>query len=118
MPVHAVKSVLVVDDTSAEHVAKGLEEEGFFAMPYKSGLQAIDDINGGLRYHVAFVGLSFPDTDGYTVMAASKRVNPHTPVVQFSAYHFSRGRKPLCCDDQIPKGRIEEMVRAIRRHCE
>lgn len=118
MPVQAVKSVLVVDGTSAERVSRELEGRGFFAMPYRLGLPAIDDINHGLRYHVAVVGLSFPDTDGYTVMETSKRVNPDTPVINLTSYCFKPDGRLLYCDDQVRKGDIKELVKAIEQHCE
>lgn len=82
--------VLILDDNPSWYAALEdiLNREDIFAITYVDSAKAMDEIRNGLKYKVALVDFSFPDSkyDGVDFFHESKRINPRVPVIIVSGY--------------------------------
>jgi len=104
-------SILIVEDECfGESFKKIFEEENYFVILYKNGLEAIDQIENGLIYELAIIDLSLPLIDGEEVIKTSKEINPNIPVLSFSGY----SHKPKNSDRHITKPIFtEDLIKII-----
>jgi len=100
------------DPDAYRSITELLEDNGCLVVHFDSGREAIESIEGGLRYRLALVDLALGGggCDGHDVIRRSKEVNSRTPVFCVSGY--SRG-VPLI-DGRIRmshvQGEIERML--------
>ena len=80
--------VLIVDDEHATHISNLVERLGYFAIPYSSGLEILNELKetDGLEYDLALVDLSLFGMDGNEVIGALKDKYPTRPVIVISSY--------------------------------
>jgi two-component system response regulator HydG len=91
--------VIVVDDKLelAETLADGLEARGFTTVALRSGKEARVRLEAG-AVDALVTDLRMPDLDGLELLAASRALDPHRPVIVMTAY-----------------GAIDTAVESIRR---
>ena len=83
----AKKSVLIVDDEQVgEAIAEYLEKVGYYAIYFKNGKTAAEQIKSGLKYSIALIDYSLPEIPGNEIVLLSKKMNPDTPVIVISGY--------------------------------
>ncbi len=114
-------TVLIIDDNFGNKVGNILENEGFFPLVYTNGLEAIEEINNGLEYDIAFVDLSLLNkesnpmyfVDGLEIIRLLKNKNPDKPVYVLSSYF---GWKPNYCDGIANKHCKDDLVAIIKNN--
>ena len=79
--------VLIVDDhmSMAEMVADGLTERGYEATPVGSSREA-GRLLGEDRFDALVTDLRMPEMDGLGLLALSRKLAPHRPVIVMTAY--------------------------------
>ena len=82
------KTILLVDDEETRSTEELLRSFDYFVVSYTTGNDALRDCQQGLRYDLALIDLSLPDSNGADVIASLKSLYPKVPVVSFSGYGF------------------------------
>jgi two-component system, NtrC family, response regulator HydG len=79
--------VLVVDDSAdmARTIAAGLGDRGYDAVAAASGEEAVTRLRGE-TFHAVITDLRMPKVDGLEVLAESRRLDAHRPVIVMTAF--------------------------------
>lgn len=114
-------TVLIIDDYFGDEIGALLENQDFFPIVYTSGLKAIEEINNGLEYDIAFVDLSLLNKesnpmyciDGMEIIKLLKKKNPDKPVYVLSSYF---GWRPNYCNGIANKHCKDDLVAIIKNN--
>ena len=119
------KTLLFVDDDPfsqwPEILQRKLENSGYIVICHDNSENAIESIEGGLRYDIALVDRSLGDCPGIRgwkrsgddVMRISREKNPSVPIISLSAYH----QKAPDADYHITKPEsLDRTVEIVNQH--
>lgn len=79
------KNILAVDDsaTMLQTISLTLEKEGYNMVTAKDGVDALQKLKGGERFHVIITDVNMPNMDGITLTREIKKISSYkfTPVI-------------------------------------
>jgi two-component system response regulator HydG len=82
------RRILVVDDNleMARTIADGLIDRGYEALAVGSGQKALDHLTTEPFIDAVVTDLRMPGVDGLELLATSRKLDPHRPVIVMTAY--------------------------------
>lgn len=117
------KTILAVDDsvTMLQTISLALEKEGFKVVTAKDGMDALNVLNKGEKFHVIITDVNMPNMDGITLTAEIRKLNQHkfTPIIilttESQAGKKDEGKQAGATGWIVKPFKPEQLIAVVRR---